>query len=163
MPSGGGEQAEGLKQSTGDGDAGSHPLRLTQPGLIFLSNSPGAAAFSCLKTSRLMPLSQTPSATRSSQLDIHPQSRSKTELLMPRDATQACQMLHMCPHISKHHILPQRAGDEHENLSLSHPASPCSHGLYFCIATQNSLPLSKLPHLLWISPTRVSSGTQGLS
>lgn len=24
---------------------------------------------------------------------------------------------------------------------------PCSHGLYFCIATQKSLPLSKLPHL----------------
>lgn len=100
-------------------------LCLTLPGLIFLSNSPGAAAFSCLKTSRLMPFPQTPSATRSSQLDIHPQSRSKTEFLMPRDATQACQMLDMCPHISKQHSLHQRAGDEHENLSLSHPASPC--------------------------------------
>lgn len=38
-------------------------------------------------------------------------------------------MLDMCPHRSKHYILPQRAGDEHENLSLSHPACPCPSSL----------------------------------
>lgn len=31
------------------------------------------------------------------------QSRSKTEFLMPRDATQACQMLDVCPHIKTSH------------------------------------------------------------
>lgn len=160
MPSGGGEQSEGLKQSTGDGDAGTHPLCLTQSGLVFLSNSPGAAAFSCLKTSSLMPFPQTPSAARSSQLDINSQSRSKTEFLMPRDATQACQMLDTCPHLSKHH----RELEMSLKTSL-YPIQPllapflCYHRLYFCIATQNSLPLSKLPHFSWISPTRVSSGT----